>query len=489
MSRGFQPVYSPAPRGGAPSWLLVLVGIVVLVIVVVVVFMLLSGGQTPAPTPSPTAVAATSTPTSLPPASAGPTATAVETESPTGPASPSAGPTGPATPGPTIDPALAAQIDAVTDQVPPIRQLDATGDVPYEFISREQFRDELVELNDEDVPPELRAAEERLYKRLGLLPDDADLDELLLDLYGAQVAAYYRPDNGRFYIIQRDQPFGPVDRIITAHEYTHALQDQHFDLEETRITDLSEGDRVLAQLAAIEGDATLTSQLWATEHLTRAELLQIVTESLSGLNEDALADMPLVLRRQLEFPYSEGFVFTFGVHRLGGFEAVDATIRTPPASTEQILHPEKYLAGEAPVAVMLDDISATLGDGWSRVYEQTMGELLVQILATGGEEPPLSIPGLPVDWPHQEVAEGWGGDRLAMYEHSDGRWAIAWQTAWDTPEDAEAFFARALDLVETFAGVSSVSRGPGVPASVTVILADGEVTLDAIEAALPVSGQ
>ena len=93
-------------------------------------------------------------------------------------------------------------------------------------------------------------------------PQDADLNALLLQLYTQEVAAYYDPADQAFYIIDRDKPFGPVDQVTTAHEYTHALQDQHFDLEGNRIKDPSMGDAALGQLAVIEGDATLTSQNW-----------------------------------------------------------------------------------------------------------------------------------------------------------------------------------------------------------------------------------
>ena len=127
--------------------------------------------------------------------------------------------------------------------------------------------------------------------------------------------------------------------------------------------------------------------------------------------------MPLILRRQLEFPYTDGFTFTAnGLYGNGGFDAVNQALQTPPVSTEQILHPDKYFAGEQPIAVTLDDQSATLGAGWSRVYEQTMGELNIQVLASGGQEPAVNIPGFPTTSPREEVAAGWGGDRLNMYE-------------------------------------------------------------------------
>ena len=128
-------------------------------------------------TPTPTSPGAEPTPTT-PGATLEPGATAT--------------PTPPDASAPHIDPAVAAEIDAVIEQVPPLRELEALTDVPYEFITRQQFTDQLIELQFSEVPAETIAAEERLYKRLALLPDDADLDELLVDLYGAQVAADLR---------------------------------------------------------------------------------------------------------------------------------------------------------------------------------------------------------------------------------------------------------------------------------------------------------
>lgn len=351
-----------------------------------------------------------------------------------------------------MDPELAAQIQAVIAGVPAIRELAATTDVPFEYITREQFQADVLELIQGDIDPAVLAAEERLYKRLGLLAPDANMEALTAELYGEQVAAFYQPENGRFYIIARDEPFGPSDKIIVSHEYTHALQDQHFDLQANTITDPFEGDAALGQLAVIEGDASLTSQLWATQNFTEAELLQLLMDALNGLGELNMDGIPLVMRRQLEFPYGEGLNFVTALQQDGGFAAVDAALQNPPPSTEQILHPEKFTAHEAPIDVDVPDLLETLGDGWFAVYEQTTGELGIQILATGGEEPDILIPGLPVDWPHQEVAAGWGGDRLRMYENTNGDWLIVWKTAWDTPADAAEFEARMNEIQGMFAG-------------------------------------
>jgi hypothetical protein len=422
---------------------------------------------TNAPSQAPTTSAPRTLEPTLAPTPSSPSDSAAPTTSPDGSE-------GPATPGATIDPALAEQIDAVNAQVPPIRQLEALEDVPYTFLSREEFQANLLETAFEDVPEDWRRAEERFLKRMGLIADDADLEQLILDLYGEAVAAYYDPETGSFYIIQRDEPFGPSDKVTTAHEYTHALQDQHFDLEANRIKDLPEGDAILGQLAAIEGDATLTSQQWLLQHLSTEEQGILLQEALEDLGNNPFEGMPILLRRQLEFPYAEGFVFVDEVFRLGGFEAVNQAIQTPPASTEQVLHPQKYFDQELPIDVTLDDLSGALGDGWTIVYEQEMGELNTQVFAGGGEQPVVNIPGLPVQWPHAEVAAGWGGDRLNMYENGD-QWLVDWQTTWDTEADATEFASRTSELISTIDGETRVSsEGTSVR---LVVASDAELFL------------
>jgi hypothetical protein len=393
------------------------------------------------------------------------------------PPSPSAAPS--ATPGPTAPPQpasdLGEQVDAVVATVPEVRELEPTRDVPFELITREQFIDVLVELQEAEVPLEVREAEERLYKRLGLIAQDADLDALVQELYGAQVLAYYQPLNGHFYLIGDDESLSGTDKLVVAHEYTHALQDQHFDLNDM-VDDYTQGDAQLAELAVVEGDATLTSQLWTTDNLSFEDLLQLLIEGFSQLDEGMLDGIPLVLRRQLEFAYTEGFTFVTALHEEGGFMTVNDALTTPPVSTEQIFHPEKYFAQEAPESISIR-YAAGFQREWELVYEQTMGELGIQIIAAGGEIPPGAIPGLPVDWPHQEAAAGWAGDRLNMWEGPNDGWAIVWQTAWDTAADQDEFEARIQELVGSFDGVASVRDGQ-------VIIASDQSTLGTFSSAV-----
>jgi hypothetical protein len=146
---------------------------------------------------------------------------------------------------------------------------------------------------------------------------------------------------------------------------------------------------------------------------------------------------------------------------------VNDALTTPPVSTEQILHPEKFAAGEAPAEVPVPDLLDQLGPEWQVAYEQTLGELGIQIIAAGGEVPDGALPGLPVDWPHQEAAAGWGGDRLVMYESSDGHWRIEWTSEWDSAADALEFRSRIDELSGTFSGVTVTGiNGPRVDVSI-----------------------
>ena len=153
---------------------------------------------------------------------------------------------------------------------PPIRELEPRQEVPYREITQRQFRrDGRGVSSTRRTRRRASPPRRRLLKRLGLLPRDADLRELMLDLYESQVAAFYDPETGAMTVIQRDGDFGPEDRLFVAHEYDHALQDQYWDLEEITDVSPSQGDRALARLALIEGDATTVMLQWATQNLSQ----------------------------------------------------------------------------------------------------------------------------------------------------------------------------------------------------------------------------
>jgi hypothetical protein len=339
--------------------------------------------------------------------------------------------------------------DAIEAQVQDLRSIDPTTPVARGTFDQAGLCAYLRTSFREDNPPDLIVGTERLYKHLLLMPEDASLAQLYLDLLTSQVAGLYDDDDKRMYVVTADGGIGPAEEITYAHEFTHALQDQRFNLKQLMGEEFDQSDRQMARAALVEGDATLLMSLWAQQNLTAAELGEVAS-TVDPASQAVLERMPAILKDPLLFPYTQGVnlalaAFTQG----GGYAGVDALFANPPASTEQVLHPEKLEAREAPVAVTFpDDLAAPLGDGWKVSLQDTLGELLLGIvLKEGGAEATL------------DAAAGWGGDRIALVEGPNGEVAVVLNTAWDTAADADEFMT-ALD--STAAKLVAAGRSAGV---------------------------
>jgi hypothetical protein len=385
-----------------------------------------------------------------------------------------------------IDEEMASEIAAVVDAVGPIRELEPDAEVPFRVVDRGAFLAELTALFHEDYTPERLAAEDALLTRLGLIGPDDDLEELMLALYESQVLAYYDPRTGAFTIVGPVESIGPLEEIVVAHEFTHALQDQRWDLEGTRITDLSRSDEILAQQALTEGDATALMFDWAARELDMADLLSVAGSAFTRQDERLLRRMPPLLRRQLESPYLDGFAFVNALRGRGDWAAVDEAWDHRPVSTEQILHPDLY-PDEQPIAIELPDVAAALGPEWAASYDQTLGEMQMGVWVADGRQAQTLLPGLPAPLPHAEAVEGWGGDRLVSLDGPDGAWAVVWQTAWDSGRDAQEFRDAAVAAMRDLDGASDVLEASIVDDladPILVLVADGRSTLDLVRTAL-----
>ena len=175
------------------------------------------------------------------------------TASPTPSPRPSASPAGSPTPPP--DPATVYA--TIEEQVRAIRGLPAKTAVDPKILDEAALKKLTEDSFRKDNPESLIAANERLLKMLRLLAADASLEDLYLELLRSQVAGLYSPDDKQLYVVSRTGGLGPAEKTTFAHEYTHALQDQTFDLSRMDLDQIGEGDRALGRLALIEGDATL----------------------------------------------------------------------------------------------------------------------------------------------------------------------------------------------------------------------------------------
>jgi hypothetical protein len=365
-------------------------------------------------------------------------------------------------------------------QVRAIRGLQAKTPVDPKVLDEAALGKYIQDQFQNDNPPKIVAANERLLKGLGLLPSDASLEKLYVSLLTGQVAGLYNPKDKQLYVVSRSGALGPAEKTTFAHEYTHALQDQNFGLAGMNLDAPGEGDRALAHLSLVEGDATLSMTLWQIAHLSQSELLQLLGQSLDPQVTASLAGMPAVLRESLLFPYTSGLSFTQGLQTSGGWAAVNAAFGLPPASTEQILHPKKYTSNEAPIHVDIpDDLAAKVGVGWTVGLEDTLGEFQLKLwLANAG---PADATGA------DAAAAGWGGDRTTILDGPDGAFAIVIRSEWDTPADAAEFAAKAKTVVGGLASPGDV-RAVVDGKSVTVVIASGQDLVGRVENLLGLAG-
>src|SRR5437016_3338038 len=242
-----------------------------------------------------------------------------------------------------------------------------------------------------------------------------------------------------------------------SHELTHALQDQHFDLLRFEHWPRGDSDAELAAHALIEGDATLVMTMYITSNPLRA--LSFL-KSLSGTEVAAeeLNKAPRALRETLLFPYQEGLNWTRVVYKEGGWKSVSDAFATLPQSTEQILHPEKYFAHEAPVKVMLPDVTSLLNRRGQRSEAPGQRTKTHQKGLASNLQPPASWKRIASDvdgeWgfylildqflkspvESKQAAAGWAGDRFALYENAKGEVVYVSVSVWDSANDAREFF-------------------------------------------------
>jgi hypothetical protein len=258
-------------------------------------------------------------------------------------------------------------------------------------------------------------------------------------LLGEQVAGFYDPLTDEMIVVA-DGDFG-AEAYYYAHEVVHALQDAYLDPDDLMEEVTSDNDdRSLAMAALYEGDALEASTFYLNQHPELAfELLREAQTDSVELNS-----APAAMVVTLVFPYISGQPFVAELYQEGGWDAVDAAYRDMPASTEQILHPEKYLDRDNPVTLALPNPPEALGEGWSEVHQNTVGELQMALLLA--DLPPgsgfNSITGqYAIPDPALNAAAGWDGDRYALWASAEGQEVLVWRTAWDTEQDARSFAA------------------------------------------------
>jgi hypothetical protein len=375
--------------------------------------------------------------------------------------------------------AALGRVASIEPKLAKIRGLAFEHDVPTAYQSAEDFRTFLRREIAKDFPTDKAKDLSAAYAHLGLFRTPIDLAKTLEQTMATQAGAYYDPTAKKFFLVMVPDSDLMLD-TMSAHELTHAVTDQHFDLSKY----LEPTDRKLDEDASSarrfvgEGDATFTMLVYMIlDSIHQTALTPKMLEGLQGQVEmfagqdlaaftdmtkkqgaafgamdpeikqsiDAMADLPPAVLVPLFASYTKGALVALTAYQHGGWAAVDDLYRHPPESTEQVLHPatKLYPTRDHPRPVTL---AATAE---REIANDVMGEMLWWVYFY------LWTPKLA-----DEAAQGWGGDRYRVVRNGDGKLVGSIATVWDSETDAKQFAAAyRSSLAARFPGAKPSAEG------------------------------
>lgn len=346
-----------------------------------------------------------------------------------------------------------------------LRQLPQLRPTRFVLHDPDDFR-ELIESESDETELQTSADHPAFQHAFGFAGSGGTASESLASVRRGEIVAFF--DERTFTVhVREDAERTDADASlrplwVVAHEVGHSLQHQHFPIPD--IARLTNEDERLAALAMLEGDAMLVMLAFAADEqhapltrvITRVERAILADEAgqyrTVSHSSDVLARAPASVRERLVFPYLGGALLMGSLYRTGGYPLVNAVYQRPPRTTEQVLHPEKYLMGELATPVAVPALPAD----FTNVASGQMGELQVKTLLRACNGPDAA----------RVAAAGWGGDAFVIGKR-DRVVLMLWATTWDSEQDAIEF-ERAIAAT---AGCWSREFGP--TSGVTQLLRSG----------------
>jgi hypothetical protein len=350
----------------------------------------------------------------------------------------------------------------ILGEVSQLRGLKALRPVKAHLQSRADIERSLIRDVDEKTTPEEFDTEVKALHLLGLVPRGFKLREFLIKLLTEQIAGYYRPKTKTLYLA--DWLALDEQRPVMAHELMHALQDQHFGLQRFENPLKGEGDKDLAIHALVEGEATavMVNYLLKPHHLDITHIpvpLSKLYEELQNSNDERselLRTAPAALRETLLFPYIGGTQFVQYLLTHASWSRISEAYSNAPDSTEQILHPDRFLTRDEPTVIKLARLETILGNGWKRRLFDVNGEFGYFLILSEYIDKETA----------RRAADGWDGDQLVLYENvKDGALLLAHRSTWDAANEAQEFTGAYMERIKRrYAEVEELRAKPGLAA-------------------------
>jgi hypothetical protein len=333
----------------------------------------------------------------------------------------------------TSDPVF-QKLDSIVRTISEITGFEQKHAVPYGRMNHEQLRKFLAKRLKTTLRPEELHADELSLKMFGLVPQDFDLKKSTVDLLTEQAAAFYDYQEKRLFIL--DTSSLSEEEVTLAHELSHALADQHFNMEKFMEEEPANDDENLAHSAVVEGQATWLMMAYQLKKagLAPAPTAEMVAQAANNTetsNSDypVLDKSPIYIQRSLLFPYDEGTRFFDAVYRKLGQPAFARVFTDPPADSSQIMHPDRYFAHQRATKPALPAWKPKEKN--KEAASGTVGEfdLYMLLFQYGGKEEAERMS------PHLK-----GGDYKILEVGAAKSPLLEYASEWDSPEEAQAFF-------------------------------------------------
>jgi hypothetical protein len=340
---------------------------------------------------------------------------------------------------PTGTPEVDAALDAIAAFVEDRRGLEFLTPVTVELLDDAGFEARLLEDRDAEDDADLALAGRQL-QALGLVPPGTDLVAAIDQLLGAGVLGFYDPETKE--LVVRGGELTPYTRQTVAHELTHALDDQHFDLDRPELDDAND-ESSFGFTALVEGSATQVDEAYEAA-LGPADRRRLLDEELSFGADIDLDGIPFVVLVQLQAPYEYGPALVDEILGRQGGDGLDQAFARPPLTSEQVLHPERYLENELAVPVAVPPAEGEIID------EGVFGELMLGILVANGTG--IGDP---------DAVDGWGGDQYVAWGRPDGSTCVRVDVAADTEADLDELGAALADAARFLPDMTVERPSPG----------------------------
>ena len=328
---------------------------------------------------------------------------------------------------------LCGEAGAIAQQLAEISGLKLHHAVPCDFISKEKVNEFLKKRVKEVASPEEIRAEELTLKKFGFVPPDFDLAGTTVDLLTEQAAAFYDYDKKKLFITETTSE--ETQEPVLAHELSHAIADQNFNLSKFIRQGRKSDDGATARLAVMEGQATwLMSEYLARKLGQSLKNSPSLVSMMSAMTQTSgqfpvFDNAPLYLRLTLVFPYTKGMLFQNAVVQRNGEDGFGEVFRRPPVSTQQIIHPDRYFEQVAPILPKIPN--ANVPRAFKGLVGGTLGELDHEVLLEQYLGKAVA----------EQIAPHWRGSTFELREDKKAhRVVLLYAAEWDSEEAARHYF-------------------------------------------------